>query len=189
MAAMSEVSRRMLLVSAGATAVGPGSVRRRVAGSSRSGSRDFEFLIGRWDVVHQRRLRTAAAVPCWERFKSRCVVTPILGGVGQIDDHALDRSSGENHLATLRLYDPREDLWSIRSMVGRSPTLAEPAHGRFLDGVGVFYGAEVVGGELAKVRLTWSSLTRRTATWTRACRTDGGPGWETDWIMQYLRRS
>jgi len=189
MALISEVNRRMLLASAGATVAGSGAIRRRAAASNRDGRRDFAFLIGRWDVVHQRRLQHLAGGPRWERFKSRCIVTPILGGLGNIDDHVLDLPSDERHMATLRLYDPVQDLWSIRSMDSRSPGIAGPAQGRFLDGVGVFHGAGAVGGEPERVRLIWSGVTRQAATFTRAVSTDDRRRWEMDWTMQFLRRS
>ncbi|HTW36084.1 MAG TPA: hypothetical protein VMD53_15805 [Rhizomicrobium sp.] len=84
---------------------------------------------------------------------------PLLGGLGNIDDNALDAPSGAYRAATLRAFDPKARKWSIWWLDGRYPDkLDVPMVGAFEDGVGTFHADDMFEGRAIKVRFLWSRI-------------------------------
>lgn len=155
---------------------------------SDDGRRDFDFLHGRWRV-HNRRLRTRlAGADDWETFKAGNVCTPLLGGLGNLDEFAAQWRGGYRGI-TLRLYDPRARRWSIRWANGEDGVLEPPVYGGFEHGVGTFFGEDTHAGRAARVRFVWDGISPTTACWQQAFSADGGRTWETNWIMRMAREA
>ena len=59
--------------------------------------------------------------------------------------------------------------------------------GRFIGGVGEFYGDDTVDGKTVQCRFLWTRPTADSARWEQALSDDGGKTWETNWIMSFTR--
>ncbi|MES2058662.1 MAG: DUF1579 domain-containing protein [Pseudomonadota bacterium] len=174
-----------LSILAGAATAAP-SVAATLAGGDPG--HDFDFLIGSWRVKHRRLKERLTGSNDWQEFDGRCVMQPVLGGVGNIDDNWLDIPGGAYRAVTLRSYDPKTRLWAIWWLDGRNPhTLDVPVKGSFENGLGTFFADDTLRGQPVKLRFLWSAITATSAEWRQALSADGGKTWETNWIMHFAR--
>jgi len=151
------------------------------------GSRDFDFLVGRWRVHNKRLLHRLKQSSAWEEFEATVSFRLILGGLGNVDEFETDHWTPRFFGMSLRLYNPATRLWSIYWADNRSGALLPPVTGAFSDGVGVFEGADECGGQPVISRFTWSEITDTSARWEQAFSPDARRSWETNWIMQFHR--
>jgi len=120
---------------------------------------DFDFYMGKWQVLHRRLRKRLAGDDQWDEFEGTSTAWPILGGAGNIDDNVLDLPGGTYRAISLRSYDPLTDAWSIWWLDGRSPSrLDPPVVGGFEGGVGTFIAEDEFEGRTILVRFMWSSL-------------------------------
>src|SRR4051794_17039770 len=54
----------------------------------------FDFLIGRWNVVHRRLKQRLAGSSDWEEFPGTLDVRPILKGLGNVDQNVIEAPAG-----------------------------------------------------------------------------------------------
>ena len=167
--------------------ISPFSLDDSTAPATADGRRDFDFLIGRWDVAHRRLQRRLEGDARWDSFAGRSEMRLILGGLGNIDDNVIEIPGGTYRGASFRLFEPATSLWSIWWSDSRSPRLEPPVHGRFEHGVGRFLGDDTLGGRPIRVRYIWSEITPTSARWEQAFSPDAGATWETNWIMEFAR--
>jgi hypothetical protein len=163
------------------------STAQVAASADIDGRDDFDFLIGRWWVRHRRLQQRLQGDTRWDEFGGTCDVRPILEGIGNIDENFIDLPAGRYRAATLRLFNPSTQLWSIWWIDARKPGLEPPVHGGFEDGVGTFIGDDGWNGRPVRVRFIWSQITARSAHWEQAFSADGGASWETNWRMSFHR--
>ncbi len=151
---------------------------------------DFDFVLGDWHVLHRRL--NARLVDCqdWTEFAGTMSTTRILGGFGNIEDNWLNFPEGEFRAIALRSFDRSTQTWSIWWLDGRFPgQLDVPVRGRFKDGVGSFHADDTSNGVAVKVRFLWSGSDADTLRWEQAFSADGGLSWETNWTMDFSRKS
>jgi hypothetical protein len=151
---------------------------------------DFDFLHGHW-LVHNRRLRDRLVGSTdWDSFDGMQVCRPILGGFGNEDELVTD-AFGEHRFIgiTIRLFDPHAREWSIYWVDNRSVQLQPPVRGGFEQGIGTFYGRDTHAGTPVLARFTWTPFADDRARWEQAFSVDEGASWETNWIMDFERRS
>jgi hypothetical protein len=156
--------------------------------AARASKHDFDFLFGSWNI-HNRylkeRLRHSTE---WVEFDARSSVEPLLDGFGHLDRYTAVRDGMPFEGITLRLFDPATGEWSIHWADTRyARTLLPPMAGRFIGGVGEFYGDEAVDGKTVRCRFLWTRPTDSTARWEQAFSDDDGTTWETNWIMTFTR--
>jgi hypothetical protein len=152
------------------------------------GRDDFDFLVGRWEVLHRRLRRRLVGDTNWEEFWGLCASRPLVGGLCNVDDNIIGLPDGSYRAATLRVFDPAIALWSIWWIDGRAARMDPPIHGRFQDGVGTFLGQDTLeSGAPILIRFTWSEITARGARWDQAFSADGGATWEPNWTMRFAR--
>jgi hypothetical protein len=157
--------------------------------AGRATKHDFDFLFGSWNV-HNRSLRGRLRNSTeWIEFDARSHVEPLLDGFGHLDRYFAVRDGASFEGITLRLFDPATGEWSIHwADTARARTLLPPMVGRFMGGVGEFYGDEMVDGKPVRCRFIWTRPTADSARWEQAFSDDGGEIWETNWIMWFTRR-
>ena len=156
-----------------------------MAPTNPDGARDFDFLIGDWWVRHRRLERRLAHDTHWMEFCGPASVRSILGGLGNIDEIAINLPTGPYVGATLRLFNPSTRLWSIYWMDGRNPGLDPPLTGRFRGNSGLFYGDEAFEGRPIRVRFIWTVASPTLCRWEQAFSADQERSWETNWTMAF----
>lgn len=155
------------------------------------GQSAFDFIYGHWRI-HDVKLRDATDPHCddWVEFGARSEAYPLLGGIGHLDRMVAEAPPGGSAFEafTLRLFDSTEGTWSIYWSSTRAPGRLDPAVvGRFIDGIGVFEGEDVVGDQAVKVRFEWRSLDPCMPTWQQSFSFDQGLTWKHNWTMQFRR--
>lgn len=150
------------------------------------GSRDFDFLGGRYRVRRQAFCSGREYAAQWETFEARSLVTPLPRGLGRLDELLID-GHGESADATLRLYHPHARRWSLFRLDPRSGMLQPPLRGAFHGGVGTFEGWSEDADGARRLRLTWSHITAATARCEQAECSGRDGAWETRWIMHLSR--
>ena len=157
--------------------------------SDLSGLHDFDFFVGEWRT-HSRRLKERLAGSTeWEEFEGTIVSRRLMEGFANVDDTVFNTPEGIYRGVAPRAYDPKTGQWAIWWIDGRNPfgNLDPPLKGRFVNGIGTFYGDDTLRGKPIKMRFTWSHITRTSARWEQAFSPDGGKTWETNW-QQRLER-
>jgi len=122
----------------------------------RDGSRDFDFLNGRYRVHNVRFAGRLEQSERWETFEAISVATPLPRGIGRIDELVAD-GRNDRAGATLRLYDRRTRRWSLYRVDSASGMLQPPLQGAFQD-VGnypllkalIYFNAKETPGEWGK---------------------------------------
>jgi hypothetical protein len=158
-----------------------------VTPAPQDGRGDFDFLMGRWKLAHHRLRDRLVGDTHWEDFAGTCEASPIIGGLGNVDDNLLELPAGSYRAATLRLFNPATGLWSIWWIDARSATLGAPVHGSFEQGIGTFFGDDTLAGRPIRIRFVWSKITAASARWEQAFSADGGESWEMNWRMSFER--
>jgi hypothetical protein len=149
---------------------------------------DFDFLLGEWTVHHRRLKRRLEGNTEWIEFEGPAVVRTILDGFGNMDEISIDLPDGAYTGATLRLFNPNTQSWSIHWMDSRHPGLLDaPMVGRFENGRGVFFGNDTFNGQSIRVRFIWTPITRTSCHWEQAFSADDEITWETNWTMSFQR--
>lgn len=151
------------------------------------GRADFDFLIGRWHDHHSRLRERLKGSTSWEEFEGTTVHRPILGGLGNLSEHVMQREAGQMTAVSFRVFDPSSQEWSIYWADGVYGSLGTPMVGGFEQGRGEFYSQEVFEGRHIFCRFIWSDITPTSCHWEQAFSTDGGKTWETNWIWDLTR--
>lgn len=184
----SSISRRALLHASGTLAIGAALAPSAHAMAAESAeARRFDFLHGRWNVVHRKLKERLAGSTQWFEFPGTLSVAPILDGLGNFDENVLRDPNGAYHASSLRLFNPGRQEWSIWWFDSRFPTVEPPVVGGFHGNKGAFYAQDVFKGQPIRVRTTYEPLTADHAQWTQAFSADAGVSWEVNWVMDFKR--
>jgi hypothetical protein len=153
-----------------------------------SGARDFDFLVGSWDIANERLLSRLSGSDEWERFPASGQYELILGGIGNADSFSTTRDGFDFEGYSLRLFNPATGKWSIYWADNVGCVLLPPVVGAFHDGTGEFFGTDTHARQPVQVRFRWSDISAGGALWEQAFSIDDGETWETNWIMHFTRR-
>jgi hypothetical protein len=157
------------------------------AAAVRDGAHDFDFLFGQWNGVHHKLKARLANSNDWEDFTGTLGVRPLLGGRANMDESVFHSGKEGAGGIAFRVYDAKQGLWSIYWIGTTSYTVDSPMVGRFVDGVGTFYGDDTWQGKPVRARFIWSKIDLTHCHWEQAYSTDGGKTWETNWLMDFVR--
>jgi len=154
-----------------------------------TGTHDFDFLRGDWRVQH-RYLRINGNSREWADVDGTASHRELIGSSANMEEYTINAPSGDYRAVALRSYDSKAGQWSIWWLDGRAPhaELDPPVQGRFENGLGTFYGNTLINGKPARVRFVWSQITAISARWEQAYSSDAAKGWETNWIMSFIRK-
>ena len=155
------------------------------AANIQDGRRDFDFLQGRWTVVHRRLKRRGAGCDDWDEFCGTTDCRVLLGGLCNVDENDMPARGFQG--LSFRTYDLERREWAIYWVNSTSGALQEPVFGRFEDGEGRFHGVDVDDGRPVQVVYRWTEITAQSAHWSQAFSYDGGRTWEVNWTMAFSR--
>lgn len=194
---MKKMIGAVALVASGAVGAAGGAASATAPSDTERARRAFDFLHGDWTVLNRRQTDYANPDSPWETFSASNLVHPLPGGIGNYDEYRPQGDWRPGFVAmTLRVFDPVSGRWSIYWLTNRdggldpkTGLLLAPVVGRFGDdGVGRFEGEEVYQGRTARVRFTWTRHGERHARWEQAYSWDDGTSWQTNWIMEFMRK-
>jgi hypothetical protein len=149
--------------------------------------RGFDFLHGRWMVLHRRLKARLVGSREWEKFEGTLDVRPILHGLGNVDHNVLLDPAGRYLATSLRVFNRGLDRWSIYWIDGRRSGIDKPVIGRFEGRMGRFYADDTLDVRPIKVRFTYEDISPESAVWSQAFSADDGRSWETNWTMDFRR--
>ena len=153
-----------------------------------SNENDFDFVIGQWQVEHQRLKEYFTGCTQWYNFSGTSITRKILGGHGNIEDNFLALPDGDTRAATMRTFNSKTSQWSIWWLDMRNPGQIDvPVVGEFTNGKGIFYADDIIAGMPVKVRFIWISVDHNSSRWEQAFSNDTGNTWEDNWIMNFTR--
>ena len=154
-----------------------------------SSPRDFDFLVGKWNI-HNRKLKTRLN-ECkeWDEFEASGECRKILQGFGNVDSFLTEFGGEAFEGATLRLFNPKNRLWSIYWADSEAVVLDVPQIGSFENGVGRFYAGDVFEGANIVVQFQWDATDVDKPVWSQAFSADDGRTWEWNWYMNFERQS
>lgn len=150
--------------------------------------RDFDFVLGDWNVRHRRLKERLAGCDEWVEFDGQMSTRQVLGGYGNIEDNLLRFPDGDFRAVALRSYDAERGTWSIWWLDGRFPGRIDvPVVGRFENAVGTFFASDHLNGVPITIRFVWSQVGVDELRWEQAFSPDGGATWEVNWTMDFRR--
>ncbi|MFL6549031.1 MAG: hypothetical protein ACJ8OJ_10080 [Povalibacter sp.] len=152
--------------------------------------KDWDFLVGRWNVRHRKLAQRFVSSKQWQTFNGTLVNWPVLGGHGNVGDNAMNFPDGIRRGVSCRSFDPATREWLIWWLDGRTPsTISTPLRGSFANGVGTFVGEEEMDGREVKTRVRWSVADANAPRWEQSSSVDGGHTWESNWISEFTRQA
>ena len=111
---------------------------------TKSGARNFDFWMGRWNVRNRRLRERLAGSDEWDEFEATAVARPLPGGLGNEDLYCTEFDGGFFGMS-FRFFDPESGLWSIYwADSRRAGVLDPPVFGSFSGDTGVFLGEEAL---------------------------------------------
>src|SRR6516165_12182735 len=123
----------------------------------RDGSRDFDFIYGKWRMPNHRLKKRLAGSHEWVDFVTCDEGSPLPGGIGNID--YWKASYWKDFVGvTVRTYDPKTGLWRIYWVDNTfsEGVIQPPVVGKFNGNVGIFEGPDMFNGVPITVRYTWT---------------------------------
>lgn len=150
---------------------------------------DFDFMIGEWQVNHRRLNSRLTRCTDWTEFKGTSSTRTILGGFGNVEDNIIMFPEGDVKAAAFRSFNETSQEWAIWWLDRRSPhRLDVPVVGKFSGSIGTFFAQDTLEGNPITVRFTWHKNLGGNPIWEQAFSGDGGNTWETNWVMEFVRR-
>jgi hypothetical protein len=175
------VTRNGLLVRFGLRG---GRFRAKVTKTRYSGAMptsDFDFLFGRWTIRNRVLRDPLRRADEWCEFTAsfECRSLGRLGNIGHFrSSYPAESLEG----ASLRLYMPATDEWTLRwADTPRPGAIQPPLVGRFQGACGAFYGNAFYEVRPIRVRVVWTRGPH--PHFEQAFSTDRGANWITNWHM------
>jgi len=155
-----------------------------------SAPRDWDFLVGSWQVRNRKLKQRFVASTQWEEFDNTITNRTVLGGFGNIGDNVFYAPDRTYCGVSIRAFDSEKHEWLSWWLDSRNPSqIGPPVRGAFKDGSGTLIGDDVFEGKPIKVRSQWSRITPQSARWEQAASLDGGQTWETNWTAELTRKA
>jgi hypothetical protein len=156
--------------------------------SIHDGSRDFDFLLGKWKVHFRVLLSRFSETNKWVDYDGteefdKLLDTPV--GFDEFDAYCAQLQM-RNKGKSLRLYNTKTHQWSIYQL-NNEGMLDQPVVGQFTDRRGEFYGEDSYNDGPIYVRNVWLNISPTAARWEQSWSNDGGETWEVNWISDLSR--
>ena len=150
---------------------------------------NFDFLIGKWEILNKRLKERLSNNNEWIEFNAVMETKPILNGMGLMDEMKTTHFGNDFVGLSIRLINPKTNIWTIYWADTFSPNnyLKEQVVGTFKNGIGEFYGIEHFNEKKYKLRFIWKKKSKNTAHWEQAYFDDLKGEWETNWIMLFSK--
>jgi hypothetical protein len=147
-----------------------------------SSEKDFDFLIGKWNLKHRKLRSRLTNSNEWDEFTTEVEDFPILEGMGNMDVGygTIDNKPWEGR--TIRLFDPKSRLWRLYWIASNVGVMDPPVVGSFEKGIGHFFCKDKFKGKDIIMMFRWDIRDKDKPTWSQAFSPDNGKTWEWNWI-------
>ena len=78
-----------------------------------AGANDFDFLIGKWQILNRRLAKRLCGSDEWGEFEATLEVRAILEGLGNVDEYRAQIDRRPIVATTIRIYNPPTKSWSL----------------------------------------------------------------------------
>ena len=148
-----------------------------------SSKHDFYFFAGRWKL-HNKKLKSKLN-NCteWVEFESTQEMYKVLNGIGNIDNFLATFDEQPFEGMTVRLFNPKTNLWSIYWADSDNGKLDPPVVGSFENNIGHFFTKDIFDEKNILVVFRWDATDRDNPVWSQAFSADNGKTWEWNWFM------
>jgi hypothetical protein len=155
----------------------------KITASPTSSKHDFNFYVGKWKL-HNKKLKTRLN-QCteWVEFESTAEMYRVLNGLGNIDNFLADFDGNPFEGMTVRLFNPKTNLWSIYWADSNVGVLDPPVLGSFDNNIGHFYTKDIFNGKKIIMAFRWDARDKNNPIWSQAFSEDNGKTWEWNWYM------
>ena len=153
-------------------------------GALRDGSHDFDWEFGTWNTnVRVLRNPLSGQAPDWAEYDGTSAVRTVLGGRYNLVELSVAGDRGRIEGASLRLYEPQSNRWSLNYANVRDGRLTAPVSGSFDGrGRGTFLGNDTLDGRPILVRFVITVVSEGEAHFEQAYSADRGKTWEVNWV-------
>jgi len=107
----------------------------------------------------------------------------ILLGLANTDNFIAEFDGAAFEGRTIRLFDPKTQLWRMFWTDSSNPVLQPPTVGSFEGPIGKFYCLDKYEGQDIIVEFVWDKSDLNNPIWSQAFSNDRGLTWETNWYM------
>lgn len=154
-----------------------------ITATSSSSKHDFDFFAGRWKL-HNKKLKSKLN-NCteWVEFESTQEMYKVLNGIGNIDNFLATFDEQPFEGMTVRLFNPKTNLWSIYWADSNNGKLDPPVLGSFENNIGHFFTKDIFDEKNILVVFRWDATDRDNPVWSQAFSADNGKTWEWNWFM------
>jgi hypothetical protein len=159
-----------------------------VTASAVSSQRDFDYLVGKWNIRNRTLKEQLVGSDEWEEFDATQEFRLVLLGLGNVDTFHTTFDGKPFEGLTVRLFDPQTRLWTIYWADSNAMTLDGGKIGSFDGDEGEFFGREVVAGKDVLVKFRWDKRNVEAPIYSRAFSADAGQTWEWNWYSHFSRR-
>jgi hypothetical protein len=129
--------------------------------SATSSNQDFDFFEGKWKL-HNKKLKSRLS-NCteWIEFESTSEMYRVLNGIGNIDNFLAIFDGVPFEGMTVRLFNPKTNLWSIYWADSSQGKFDPPVVGSFGNDVGYFFAKDTFNGKKILVVFRWDASKKR----------------------------
>ncbi|HWA34090.1 MAG TPA: hypothetical protein VG737_08180 [Cyclobacteriaceae bacterium] len=153
----------------------------KMTASPTSSQSDFDFLIGKWKLSHERLKSRFTNSNEWEELETTVDCFKILAGKGNEDvgTAMVDGQPWEGR--TIRLFNPKTKLWSLYWVASDVGVMDPPVVGSFDKGIGHFFTKDTYKGKPIIMMFRWDKRAPEHPVWSQAFSPDNGKTWEWNW--------
>jgi hypothetical protein len=159
-----------------------------ITASETSSSKDFDYLVGRWNIRNRTLKEPLVGSDEWEEFDATQEFRLVLLGRGNVDVFHTEFDGKPFEGLTVRLFEPQTRLWTIYWADTNTVSLDGGKVGSFDGDQGEFFGREFVSGRDVIVKFHWDKRNPEAPIYSRAFSTDAGQTWEWNWYSNFTRR-
>jgi hypothetical protein len=149
--------------------------------SATSSQTDFDFLIGKWTLKHEKLRTRLNNCKDWDEFETTVEDFRILEGVGNMDVGKAIFNGKPWEGRTIRIFNPSTKLWSLYWVASDRGVMDPPVVGSFENGIGHFFTKDTYKGAPIIMMFRWDARDKEHPVWSQAFSPDNGKTWEWNW--------
>lgn len=156
-----------------------------IVASPTSSKHDFDFYQGKWKLTNRKLKSRLDNCKEWIEFESTQEMYCILNGIGNIDNYLATFDGHPFEGMTIRLFNPKTNLWTIYWADSNEGILQPGVVGSFENNVAHFFTKDTFNGKDIVIVFRWDARDKENPIWSQAFSEDKGKNWEWNWHMYF----